>query len=129
MFFDNWGKYVLSWEDQNRLKIRDNYSRILEIDPISQEVVWSYSGNRKNSFYSKCCGMVQRLPNGNTLIIETSTGRAFEVTPNGETAWEFKNPNRAATNRENIAAIFSMKRIPKSYTEGWLNQETVNSNE
>ena len=36
-------------------------------------------------------GKHQPLPNGNILITETEGGRAFEVTPNGETVWSFVN--------------------------------------
>ena len=37
-------------------------------------------------------GMAQRLPNGNTLITESSFGRFFEVTSQGEIVWEYINP-------------------------------------
>ena len=33
-----------------------------------------------------------RLPGGNTLICEGVRGRIFQVTPEGETVWEFINP-------------------------------------
>jgi hypothetical protein len=32
---------------------------------------------------------VERLSNGGTLITEGATGRIFEVTPAGETVWEY----------------------------------------
>src|SRR5258706_14516162 len=37
-------------------------------------------------------GNAQRLPNGNTLITESSFGRFFEVTKEGEIVWEYVNP-------------------------------------
>ena len=37
-------------------------------------------------------GSAQRLPNGNTLIAESSFGRFFEVTTEGEIVWEYVNP-------------------------------------
>jgi hypothetical protein len=37
-------------------------------------------------------GYAQRLPNGNTLITESSFGRFFEVTKEGEIVWEYVNP-------------------------------------
>src|SRR5262245_65643091 len=37
-------------------------------------------------------GCAQRLPNGNTLITESSFGRFFEVTKEGEIVWEYVNP-------------------------------------
>jgi hypothetical protein len=36
-------------------------------------------------------GNAQRLPNGNTLITESSFGRFFEVTKEGELVWEYVN--------------------------------------
>ncbi len=34
----------------------------------------------------------QRLANGNTFICESAFGRLFEVTPEGETVWEYIIP-------------------------------------
>ena len=36
--------------------------------------------------------VAQRLPNGNTLVCESSYGRFFEVTQEGEIVWEYVNP-------------------------------------
>jgi hypothetical protein len=43
-------------------------------------------------FFTPRMGNAQRLPNGNTLINEACFGRFFEVTPQGETVWEYVNP-------------------------------------
>jgi hypothetical protein len=37
-------------------------------------------------------GSAQRLANGNTFICESAFGRLFEVTPQGETVWEYIIP-------------------------------------
>jgi hypothetical protein len=37
-------------------------------------------------------GIAQRLANGNTLLTESSFGRFFEVTKEGEIVWEYVNP-------------------------------------
>ena len=42
--------------------------------------------------FSLRMGNSQRLPNGNTLITESSFGRFFEVTREGEVVWEYVNP-------------------------------------
>jgi len=71
------------------------YSRVLEIDPVSLEIVWQYSlgtGNERFRFYSWYVSSAQRLPNGNTLITEGADGRSFEVTTEGEIVWEYVNP-------------------------------------
>ncbi len=69
----------------------EEYSRILEINPKTNEVVWQYR-DRFNIFYTPICGGAQRLPNGNTLICESTKGRFFEVTKDGEIVWEYHNP-------------------------------------
>ncbi len=71
---------------------RRGASRVLEIDPPSGEIRWSYEGKPPKSFFSPWRGSNQRLPNGNTLICESERGRAFEVTSDGTVVWEFWNP-------------------------------------
>ncbi|NOY81689.1 MAG: hypothetical protein GXP31_11895 [Kiritimatiellaeota bacterium] len=61
-------------------------SFVLEVDPVSREAVWIY--DRRERFHSQFTSSCQRLPNGNTLILEAAHGRFFEVTPEGETVWE-----------------------------------------
>ncbi|MBM4269427.1 MAG: hypothetical protein FJ144_22940 [Deltaproteobacteria bacterium] len=69
---------------------RRRWSRVVEIDPASKRIVWQY---RADGFFSKLRGAAQRLPNGNTLITESTKGRAFEVTPAGDVVWEFFTPD------------------------------------
>lgn len=74
-------------------------SRVLEIDPATQEVVWSYSaeddGQAGWTFYSSFISSARRLPNGNTLIDEGMNGRIFQVTPDHRIVWEYVSPYRA----------------------------------
>lgn len=67
-------------------------SRVVEIDPATNEEVWSYRGTPPRSFMSWFISGCQRLENGNTLICEGLWGRFFEVTPEGETVWEYVSP-------------------------------------
>jgi hypothetical protein len=69
------------------------WSRVIEVDPLSREIVWEYRAPEPKSFYSGTRGANQRLANGNTLITESDAGRVFEVTPDGTIVWEFMNPN------------------------------------
>lgn len=64
-------------------------SRVLEIDPVTLELVWSYQAG---NFLSWNISSAQRLANGNTLITEGAGGRLFEVTNDGEIVWEFLYP-------------------------------------
>lgn len=61
-------------------------SYVLEVNPVSKELVWAYDKWLK--FHATYTSSAQRLPNGNTLICESSCGRVFEVTKEGETVWE-----------------------------------------
>lgn len=71
-------------------------SRVLEIDPITEQIVWQYDATKSGSpfwgFYSSFISSARRLPNGNTLICEGMYGRIFQVTREGEIVWEFVNP-------------------------------------
>lgn len=66
-------------------------SRILEFDPSSGRVLWSYMGTKTQPFRSDKAGGQERLPNGNTLISEDDRGRIFEVTRDGKIVWEYRD--------------------------------------
>jgi uncharacterized protein (UPF0248 family) len=68
------------------------YSRVIEVNPATNEIVWKYQDKPTWNFFSPRMGLAQRLQNGNTLITESSFGRFFEVTKEGEIVWEYVNP-------------------------------------
>jgi hypothetical protein len=68
----------------------------------------------------RCGRPAARLPNGNTLVSESDSGRAFELTPEKEIVWEYLNPQRAGPNRELIATLFEVVRLPRDVASGWL---------
>ena len=78
--------------------------------------MWSYRAPAGERFSSETCGAVQRLPNGNTLAVETQFGRAFEVTRDGQIVWEFVSPHRIGAN---VTRLFDLRRIPAAQLE-WL---------
>ncbi|KPJ48488.1 MAG: arylsulfotransferase [Dehalococcoidia bacterium DG_22] len=69
------------------------FSRVLEIDPATKRIVWSYQDQPAFNFHSPYESSAQRLPNGNTFICEGVFGRLFEVTPEGQVVWEYINPH------------------------------------
>jgi hypothetical protein len=99
-------------------------SKVIEIQPFTQQIVWAYNGTPENGFFTESSGTVYRLPNGNTLIIESNTGRAFEVTVEGEVVWEYHNPHRAGANKELVATLFDVVRLDPTYTASWLTPQT-----
>lgn len=54
--------------------------------------VWTYTAENPADFYARFSSGAQRLPNGNTLILDGPQGTAFQVTPDGTTVWKYKNP-------------------------------------
>ena len=73
---------------------RRGWSRVIELDPLANQIVWEYAAAPRESFFSAFISGAQRLPNGNTLICEGARGRLFEVTPEKEIVWEFISPFR-----------------------------------
>ncbi|MCI0789887.1 MAG: aryl sulfotransferase, partial [Chloroflexi bacterium] len=69
------------------------FSRVVEIDPSSNQIVWEYADNPAYNFFSPYISGARRLPNGNTLITEGMFGRMFQVTPEGDVVWEYINPH------------------------------------
>ena len=98
------------------------FSKVVELDPASHALVWGYFGDERNGFVTEASGAQQRLPNGNTLIIESNAGRAFEVDRDGLIAWEFFNPHRAGDDGELIATLFDVQRIPPDFPLDWLGE-------
>ena len=99
-------------------------SNVFEVDPTSQEIVWSYRGNAQNRFRSTCCGTNQRLPNGNTLVTSSEQGAAFELTPDNEIVWQFVSPARV-DDGELIATLFELQRLADPRPPEWLRAPTV----
>ncbi len=125
----SWGRGVIEAQhqptllDNDHILIFDNgprrkYSRVVEVDVATGEIVWEYVGDPVESFYSFAKGGVERLPNGNTLITDSERGRVFEVTPEKQVVWEFWNGERKGDSR---AEIYRFMRItdPEKYPELW----------
>jgi hypothetical protein len=91
-------------------------SRVLEINPVTLELVWSYTNPR---FFSTNISGAQRLPNGNTLITAGAGGRMFEVTREGAIVWEYMFPLFSGPNAAN--AVYRAYRVPYS----WIPQLTA----
>ena len=101
--------------------VQRHYSRVIELDPITNRIVWSYEDEHRERFFSPVCGGSQRLPNGNTMITDTVGGRVFEVTPDGELVWEFYTPlpgdEQLSTSRP---TIYRMERVTEYKSIPWL---------
>ena len=83
-------------------------SRVLEIDPVSLKLVWSYTSP---TFFATNISGAQRLPNGNTLVTEGPDGRVFEVTKDGAIIWEYVFPVFTAGARPSNS-VYRAYRLP-----------------
>lgn len=78
------------------------YTRVIEVDRGSKEIVWSWNDPSKERFYSPFMGSVQRLEKAvgqspsavrsNTLICESAFGRIVEIDDDNNVCWEYINP-------------------------------------
>jgi len=87
------GHLLIYDNGSNRSTQVRGYTRILELEPVTEKIVWEYKAKPPKHFFSRARGSNERLPNGNTLVAESDPGRFFEVTPQGEMVWEFYNPD------------------------------------
>ena len=104
LVFDNGGQSGYGPPNDNAPNgisvMRRPYSRVIEFNPLTKDIVWEYAPNiegsadQKSGFslFSSFISSAQRLPNGNTLITEGAQGRIIEVTRDHEVVWEYISP-------------------------------------
>jgi len=123
-----WGEGELEWPhhptvvEGGNILIFDNgtrrkYSRLIEVNPLTEEIEWEYLGDPPSSFFTPEKGSSQRLPNGNTLVCEGDRGRSFEITRDGEIVWEWYNPAMVGRRR---VQVYRMMRLPPEVVEPLL---------
>jgi hypothetical protein len=95
-------------------------SRIVEIDPVNRGTRVVYDGGNENPFYSRHCGAARTLPNGNLLIVATSSGRAFEIDDRGVVVWDYHNPHRIGDQDQFVASLFDVIRVTPEHVASWL---------
>lgn len=76
MLFDNRGR---------------KYSRALEIDVESGVILQEYHGQHPGEYDSLAKGTAEFLPNGNLLVVRSSSGNVVETTPEGDMVWRYRN--------------------------------------
>ncbi|MGA2394697.1 MAG: aryl-sulfate sulfotransferase [Candidatus Lustribacter sp.] len=87
---------ILIFDNGNlRPGVTSPHSRVIEVEPMTQTVTWEYADPMRPSFFAPYMGNADRLENGNTLITESTFGRLFEVTPEGDVVWEYVIPQFA----------------------------------
>ncbi len=108
LIFDNGGSAGYGFDTpiapRGRGALARASSRVVEIDPVTLERVWTYAGA---GFFSTNISGAQRLPNGNTLVTSGAPGRLFEVTAEGDIVWEYIYPRFEPRN-----AVYRSYRLP-----------------
>jgi hypothetical protein len=104
------GHLLLFDNGPHRLDESLPFSRVLEIDPATKNIVWKFQEPIPSNFFSPRISNAQRLPNGNTLINEGSFGRFFEVTADGDIVWEYVNPYFAGPPKTQTNQVFRVYR-------------------
>ncbi len=117
------GNLLIFDNGPHRLDHTMPFSRVIEVELATKQIVWKYQEKRESDFFSPRISNAQRLPNGNTLICEGDFGRIFEVTAEGELVWEFVNPYfggpaNAQNNRLFRAYRYSAEEIARAKATG-----------
>jgi hypothetical protein len=111
--------HILLFDNQGDL-MEHGRSRVVEIDPGTGGIVWSYGGTDSDPLDSADNrGGAQRLSNGNTLINEANAGRILEVTPDHKVVWEFVNRHQTIIRGDNYIASLGLnvRRYDPSYVK------------
>ena len=88
---------------------------------MSGAIRWSYEASEEGEFFSPVCGSIQRLANGNTLITESTAGRAFEITPSKEIVWDWRSPHRIwEDDKELVAIVGEVTRHEPAAVDRWI---------
>jgi hypothetical protein len=106
---------ILIFDNQGVMELKGR-SRVIEFNPTTGAIDWSFDGTKDEPLISMFFGSQQRLANGNTLIVDTRSGRAVEVTPKGQVAWDYRTPHRKTVEgRQYVMPLFDVVRIdPKA---------------
>jgi hypothetical protein len=112
--------------DNGNILLFDNgitrkWSRVIELDPETEQIVWQYDGRPDHMFYTLGRGSAQRLPNGNTLFASSDEGHAVEVTRDGAIVWEYWVPIINAKGRR--ATLGRATRYPAAMIDAFRNRD------
>lgn len=83
---------------------------MLEFDPKTNSYPWSYQDENSTAFAATARGAKQRLPNGNTLIVDPDNGRILEVTIDKQLVWKFGTPRDAHPDQDDVRVVVTCAR-------------------
>lgn len=88
-----------------------DHSRILRIDPVTEQVDTLVADTQATPFYSWRRGKHQVLENGNILVTDAESGRVFEATQNGQLVWE----RNMIYDADNNYIVTSAEHLPENF--------------
>ncbi len=113
------GQHNPTFTPNGNIQIFDNGtagSRVLEVNPADNEIMWEYWGMPAQQFFSGHISGASRLESGNVLVCEGTSGRLFEVNQQRQVVWEFINPFLNQNKRgEPTVSIYRAHRYPADY--------------
>lgn len=110
------GPHQPSMLPDGRILVFDNgvanrRSRVVIVDPVTREVVWSWTANPPESFFCPLAGGCELLSNGNVLVTNSAAGAAFELTPDKQINWELTLPIDAYGPDRGRVSIYRMSGV------------------
>lgn len=121
----SWGSAELSGPHQpsalpdGRVLVFDNgagrgWTRLVIVDPMADQVEWTWSADPPDSFYCPLAGGCQVLDNGNLLVTHSAAGKAFELTPSGRTVWQLTLPDDVYGAGRGRVSVYRIAGVPPS---------------
>ena len=77
---------------------------------------WTYAAETRSDFYAPITSGAQRLPNGNTLVVNGPAGTIFQATREGRIVWKYVAPlHMRAHLRQGERAVEATRTFPTAY--------------
>lgn len=119
-----WGPGTLSGQHQpsalrgGTVLLLDNgrsrgHSRVLECDPATGEIVWGYTADPPEEFFTEVAGGCEASGAGRVLVTDAQDGRAFEVDRAGQVLWEMRVSSPSTTARRSRASVYRISLPPE----------------
>ena len=106
------------------LGVEKRRSRVIEVDPVENQIVWEWQAPTAREFFTRTKGAVQRLPNGNTLVTNADHGEIFEIAPDGDVVWRFVSPMRNAEGKR--STLHRARRFESEFIEDLISKYGAN---
>ena len=114
MLFDNQGDFE-----------GEGYTRVIEFEPDTQNIVWSYNGgDGEEELQSQFWGETQRMDIGTTMITYGEKGEIREVDADGNIVWRYIAPfTNVVEGKERVASMTHAEKLPASYFKFEFNRK------